>query len=170
MQHRRIECAGQKGGDLTGRSRAGVGTKRHLVVDGNGIPLAIALSAGHRHEMTMAQQTVEAIRVPRRRGRPRTRPGGLAADKGYDAGWFRRWLRGRGIRASIPRLSNRKRHPGRPPSLSKALSSHRWVVERTFAWLNSWRGIAVRYARRAYIYRGAIVLAAITICLNALLK
>lgn len=59
---------------------------------------------------------------------------------------------------------------GRPPSCSKALSGRRWIVEGTFAWLNSWRGIAVRCARRSYIYRGAIMLAAIAICLNALLK
>lgn len=118
----------------------------------------------------MARQTIEAIRVPRRTGRPRGRPGGLAADKGYDANWFRRWLRGRGIRASIGQLGCRKPRPGRPLLYDKKLSGRRWVVERTFAWLNSWRGISVRYARYSCIYLGGMMLAAILICLNALLK
>ena len=145
-------------------------TKRHLVVDGNGTPLAMTLSAGHRHEMTMARQTIEEIHVPKPVGRPRTRPGALAADKGYDASWFRDWLRSRGIRASIPRRSYGKPRPGRPVLYEKKLSGHRWVVERTFGWLNNWRGISVRYARYSYIYMGSMTLAAILICLNALLK
>jgi transposase len=155
---------------MTGRSRAGVTTKRHVVVDGNGIPLAMKLSAGHRHEMTMARQTIQEICVPRPVGRPRTRPDGLAADKGYDADWFRSWLRRRGIRSSIPLRSSRKARPGRPVLHDKKLSGRRWVVERTFGWLNNWRGISVRYARRSCIYMGSMTLAAILICLNALLK
>ena len=170
LQHRRLERSGQKRGDLTGRSRAGTTTKRHLVVEGNGIPLAISLSAGHRHEMTTARQTIEQIRVPRPTGRPRTRPGGLAGDKGYDANWFRDWLRRRRIRASIPRLSCRRTRPGRPVLYDERLSRRRWVVERTFGWLNNWRGILVRYARHSRIYMGSLTLAAILICLNALLK
>ena len=170
LQHRWLQRSGQKRGDLIGRSRGGVTTKRHIVVDGHGTPLAMSLSAGHRHEMTMACQTIEAIRVPRRTGRPRSRPDGLAADKGYDANWFRRWLRGRGIRASIAQLGSRKARPGRPLLYDKKLSGRRWVVERTFGWLNNWRAISVRYARQSYIYLGSMTVAAIFICIAALLK
>ncbi|NUB11509.1 transposase [Azospirillum brasilense] len=80
-----------------GRSRGGFGTKIHLVSDANGLPLAAVLSAGQRHELPFAVAALEAVRLPGRRGRPRTRPRQLAGDKGYSAPWFRRYPRQAGV-------------------------------------------------------------------------
>ena len=45
-----------------------------------------------RPEVNLAQETLERVRVPRRRGRPRKRPERLVADEAYDCDRFRGWL------------------------------------------------------------------------------
>jgi transposase len=66
-----------------GRSRGGYGSKIHPVCDGNGLPMAVTVTAGQRHESTQFEAVMGQVRVPRRRGRPRCRPRRLAGDKGY---------------------------------------------------------------------------------------
>ena len=75
------------------------GTKRHLVVDAHGIPLAVLVSAANVHDSKMMLATVDAIEPIRAktRGRPRRRPHKLHADKGYDYRHLRLALRKRGI-------------------------------------------------------------------------
>lgn len=96
----------------------------------------------------------------------------MAADKGYDSRPVRRWLRQRGVRASIPERQYRhRRKRGRPPQQDPALDSHRWVVERTFAWLNNcFRRLRVRYERLASSYCVLCALGRIIICLARLMK
>ena len=164
---RRLVCSGKKGGEATGRSRGGLTSRRHAVCDGNGIPLALHLSDGCCHDITQAVATLEQIRVPRRRGAPRTRPSGLAADKGYDSLAFRRYLTKRGIRHSIPRRNDpRRRLRGRPPAYHPELSHQRWLVERLFAFLNSFRRIVLRHETFAATYLGFLQVAAIVITMR----
>ena len=47
-------------------TKVGKGTKRMLVVDGNGIPLALSISRASKAEVKLAQETLERVRVPRR--------------------------------------------------------------------------------------------------------
>jgi transposase len=68
-----------------------------------------------------------------RRGRPRRRPRELFADRGYDHDIYRRQLRARGI---TPRIARRGVAHG------SGLGRHRWVVERSFAWLHASNGCA----------------------------
>lgn len=44
----------------------------------------------------------------------------------------------------------------------------RWVVERTFAWLNQIRRLRVRYEKRADIHEGLLLLGCVLICWNFL--
>lgn len=57
---------------------------------------------------------------------------------------------------------------GRPVSYDPVLYKNRNVVERPFAILKQWRGLAARYDRHAVTYRGAAVLGAIIVWLRAL--
>ena len=70
------------------------GSKYHLVVDRNGIPLAVRLSAANVHDSKLLEPLVDAIPAivgPRGRpGRPRFRPSKLHADKAYDSAEKRR--------------------------------------------------------------------------------
>ena len=140
-----------------------MGTKRHVVVDRQGLPLAVTLSASNVHDSKMLEETVDAIlplRQPgKRRGRPRKRPVKLHADKGYDYPRCRQALRARGI---IPRIARRGIES------SERLGRYRWVVERTLSWLNRFRRLKVRYERRADIHGAFLTLGCALICWRTL--
>jgi hypothetical protein len=79
-------------------------TKRHLVVDAHGIPLAVLVSAANVRDSMMILATVDAVEPIRAktRGSPRYRPHKLHADKGYDYRHFRLALRKRCISPASP--------------------------------------------------------------------
>jgi IS5 family transposase len=140
-----------------------LGTKRHIVVDRNGLPLAVTISASNVHDSKMLEETVDAIpplRLPgKTRGRPRKRPEKLHADKGYDYPRCRKALRQRGI---IPRIARRRIES------SERLGKYRWVVERTLSWLTRFRRLKVRYERQADVHRAFLTLGCALICWQAL--
>jgi len=107
-----------------------------LVADGNGLPIGFLLASASPHEVTLAVPTLQTVRVPRRRGgRPKQRPEELVADRAYDSERFRRWLRSRGIKHTIPSYLRRARNRpkrGRPVKAGTGYTE-RWKVERTFA-------------------------------------
>lgn len=107
---------------------------------------------------------------PGGRGRPRTRPDRLIADKGYSYPHCRRLLRERQILHTIPeRRDQRARRavrPGRPLVFEKAIYARRNVVERCINRLKQWRGPATRYEKRAANYRAMVVIASIVIWLD----
>jgi len=86
-------------------------------------------------------------------------PGQAAGDKGYDYPRCRRALRTRGI---CPRIARRG------VESSQRLGRHRYVVERSLAWLVGYRRLQVRYERRADILLGFVQLACALICLKHL--
>jgi IS5 family transposase len=133
------------------------------VVDRKGIPLAVTLSAANVHDSRRLEATLDAIppiRQPRgARGRPRHRPDKLHADKGYDFPRCRAACRTRGI---LPRIARRG------IDSSERLGRHRWVVERTLAWLNRFRRLTVRYERRADLHQAFLSLGCALICWQAL--
>ena len=129
------------------------------MVDRGGLPLALVLTGANRHDSMALTEVVDAIHpVRQRRGRPRKRPHKLHADKAYDCDRCRRDLRTRGI---TPRIARRGIES------SRQLGKHRWVVERTFAWINQFRRLAVRYERQADLYRAFLVLATALICFRS---
>ena len=150
---------GEKGGAATGPNptdRGRPGTKRHLLVDANGIPLAVRLSPANRHDSRLLAPVLDAVQPVRQcRGRPRRRPAKLHADKAYDHAACRRACRDRRI---VPRIARRGIDG------SERLGRHRWVVERTLAWFARFRRFAVRYERRADICEAFHHLAAAVIC------
>jgi transposase len=146
-------------------------TKFHLACDGRGRPLSIVVTPGQRHDSTQLEPVLDGIRVPRRgRGRPRTRPDRLIADKGYSYPRCRRVLRERQIPHTIPerrdQRAQRATRPGRPPLFDQAIYARRNVVERCINRLKQWRGLATRYEKRAVNYRAMLVLASIVLWLE----
>ena len=94
-----------------------------------------------------------------RPGRPRRRPAKLHGDKGYDYPRCRRALRRRGI---TPRIARRG------VESSSRLGRHRFVVERSLAWLVGCRRLQVRYERRGDILLAFLYLACALICFKHL--
>jgi transposase len=146
------------GPNPTDRGKAG--TKRHLVTDRTGIPLAALLTGANRHDSAVFEELIDAVPpIKRPSGQRRKRPAKLHADKAYDIPRCRRFLRRRGIRIRIARKGiDSSTHLGR----------HRWVVERTLAWLNRYRRLTVRYERRADIHQAFLTLGCALICCNFL--
>ena len=156
-----------------GRSRGGLTTKTHALVDGRGLPLVIAVTPGQANDSPALPLLLAELRVPRQGpGRPRTRPDALRGDKAYSARAHRAHLRSRGITAVIPepadQIANRRNkgsRGGRPVALDGEDYKNRNVVERAFNQFKNWRGIATRYDKHALVYRGGVVLAAILLWL-----
>lgn len=148
-------------------------SKAHLACDGKGRPLSIVITPGQRHDSTQLAPVLEGIRVPRpgRRGRPRTRPDRVIADKGYSYPRCRRLLRQRQIPHTIPerrdQRTRRAARPGRPLAFDKTVYARRNVVERCINRLKQWRGLATRYEKRAANYRAMVVIASIVIWLES---
>jgi transposase len=68
-----------------GRSRGGLSTKIHHLVDGRGLPLVIAVAAGHANDAPALLPLLAQLRVARPVGRARTRPDRLRGDKAYSS-------------------------------------------------------------------------------------
>jgi transposase len=147
-----------------GRSRGGYGTKLHLVVDGGGVPLAAGITAGQAHESKHLAATLERVRLPNGRGRPRTRPQRLAGDKAYSYPAVRAYLRRRGIRAVIPTRQDQRANP----RFDRNTYRRRNVIERCVGWLKENRRLATRYEKLAVNYLAVVKLAMIRQCLRLL--
>lgn len=142
-------------------------TKIHLVADGRGRALSLVITGGNINDTTMMTNVLARISVPRERGRARSRPDRVLADKGYPSKANRAWLRERGIATTIPerddQIAHRRRRPGRPIDFSPEQRERyrgRNVVERCFNELKQWRGIAMRSDKTARSYQAGICLAA----------
>jgi transposase len=129
---------------------------------------AFHLTAGQAGDAPAFADVMTRLRVPRRRGRPRTRPAAVLADKAYSSRAIRENLRRRGIRAVIPVTADQRGHRlrrgsrgGRPPAFDRETYKQRNTVERCINRLKQWRGIATRYEKTAAIYLAGLHVASI---------
>jgi transposase len=141
------------------------------VTEGQGLPLALLVTAANVSEVTVGLKVVDQVRVPQPKGRPKKRPTSLAADKSYDSADFRWELRRRGIQPSIPqrKLKNRRRRPGRLPQVHQ-VSQSRWKVERSHGWLDNWRRLVTRYDWYTDSYIAFLTIACFMVTLAKILQ
>lgn len=118
--------------------------------------------------MTLLEPTLENVRVPRiDGGAPRCKPDRIIADKGYDSDGLRHRLKQRGIELICPHRRSRRR-PATQDGRSLRRYRHRWIVERTIAWLSNFRRLVVRYERNLTMYQAFIHVACLLITLRRL--
>ena len=129
-----------------GRSRGGLTTKIHAVVDVNGLPIALKLTEGQAHDGRSAADMLDTI------GQGQI----LLADRAYDSDALRRDLAERGAWANV------KPMPGRLniPAFSSFLYRFRNLVERFFNKLKHFRAVATRFEKHDANYLALIKLAA----------
>lgn len=132
-----------------GRSRGGLTTKIHALVDAEGRPIALKLTEGQAHDGCSAEDMLETVREGTI----------LLADRAYDSNERRETLAKRGAWANIKPLSRRTT----PPAFSAYLYRHRNLVERFFNKLKHFRAVATRYDKRADNFLASIQLASLRI-------
>ncbi len=96
--HQHGACITRNRRQSMGRSRGGLTSKIHTVVDANGLPLRLALTAGEAHDNRLAGKLLSRLKSKTM----------LLADRGYDADWIRALAVKKGAWANIPPRCNRK--------------------------------------------------------------
>ncbi|WP_323716361.1 IS5 family transposase [Paracoccus aminovorans] len=139
-------AGGKKGGPdhAIGRSRGGLTSKIHVVVDESGLPVRLALTAGQASDKAAASTLLEQL------------PAAIVvADRGYDWQHLIDLVGQRGGQAHIPTQRDRKVQRSVAPEIYRK----RNLVERFFCKLKHFRRIATRYDKLARNFLAAVALA-----------
>ena len=136
-----------------GRSRGGLTTKIHALVDANGLPVRLKLSEGQAHDGRSAADMLDGLSAGQI----------LLGDSGYDSDALRQDLNGRGAWANIKPMPTRKR----VPAFSRFLYRYRNRVERFFNKIKHFRAIATRYEKHDANYIALIKLASVRIWMRS---
>jgi transposase len=134
--HQHGACIARNQRQSMGRSRGGLTSKIHALVDANGLPIRLALSPGEAHDNRLAGKLLSRLKSGSM----------LLAERGYDADWIRGLAMKKGAWANIPPKSNRSD----PICFSPHLYRARNRVERCFNRIKQCRrgGDALRHACR----------------------
>lgn len=144
------------GGDQIGPNptdRAKSGTKKSLLVDGQGGPLSLIVAPANVNDHLLLEETLETIVVQP----PEVTPAearNLCLDGGYNNEPSRQVVAATDYQPHI--------RPGGIEEIDKKEKKHkprRWVVERTFAWLSKCRGLIIRYETKSENYEALLQLA-----------
>ena len=143
--------------------RAKSGTKRSLLTDGDGVPLALAVAGANVHDMRLVAPTLRGFALKR----PRPKRGGrlqhFCGDKGYDYAEVRALLDRRGYTLHIAVRGDAapvcRSHP--------RYRARRWVVERSHSWMNRFRRLLIRWEKKAAHYEAFLHFACALITFRA---
>jgi transposase len=150
--HQHGACITRNRRQSMGRSRGGLTSKIHALVDTNGLRVRLALTAGEAHDNRLAGKLLSRLRSGAM----------LLADRGYDADWIRTLATEKGAWANIPPRSNRNY----PICFSPYLYRARNQVERFFNKIKHCRRVGTRYDRLAANYLAFVQLASIRLWLR----
>jgi transposase len=128
-----------------GRSRGGLTTKIHALVDAEGLPIGLKLTEGQAYDGHSAEDMLGGLSDGQI----------LLADRAYDSDALRRMLAERGAWANVKPMPNRKQRLAFSPFLYR----YRNLVERFFNKLKHFRAVATRYDKRADNFLAGIKLA-----------
>ena len=149
----KVPTAGEKTADkAVGRTRGGLNTKLHTIVDGLGNPVAFLLSAGNDHDSTHAIQLLEQVNINASR---------ILADRAYGASSIRAYIGEQGASYVIPPKSN----VPDPCPVDWHLYKERHLVECFFQKIKWFRRIATRYDKLDASFLAFVYLAAIAVLL-----
>lgn len=127
-----------------------------MLVEAAGIPLTVVAEAANMNDMCIVgENLMELDDLPVRRPSPRKHPQGMCMDKGYDYPIVRQVVALFGFQAHI-------RSRGEEAAAKKRGRRHRprrWVVERTHSWMNRFRELLVRWAKKERNYVAMLHLA-----------
>ena len=142
-----------------GKTKVGKGMKLELVVEGSGLPLGLATAAANISEQELLLPALDDVPLEIPQDTP------VIADKGHDSDPLRDDLKKAGFEPIIPHRSNRVR-PSRNDGRRLKRYRHRWLVERTNAWIHCYRALAVRWSHYSFMYVGLVYLSFIHMALQ----
>jgi putative transposase len=151
------------GGQATGANptdRAKQGTKRSLLVEAKGVPLAIEVGPANRHDVKMLAATLDGVVVERPEPSEEEKQN-LCLDKGYAGEPSQQVAEARGYEVHVPDKANAKQKRKRQGGRRKA---RRWVVEVAHSWLNRFRRLLVRWEKKKANYLSMLYFACAIIC------
>ena len=119
-----------------------------MLTEASGIPLAIIVAGANVNDFKLTRQTFENIQV----NKPDGKKVNACMDKGYDYNEVREILEEFGYTAHI-RARGEEAKKLKKGTLKKA---RRWVVERTHSWINRFRGLLIRWCKKAENYLGML--------------
>ncbi|QPF82001.1 IS5 family transposase [Bradyrhizobium genosp. L] len=151
--HQHGACIKWNQRQLMGRSRGGLTSKIHAVVDANGLPVRLALTRGETHDNRLAGKLLSRLKSGSM----------LLADRGYDADW----IRGSPCGEAHGPISPPKRNRSNPINFSPYLYRDRNRIERFFNRIKQCRRVATRYDKLAANYLAFVQLASIRLWLRA---
>jgi transposase len=129
-----------------GRSRGGLTTKIHVLVDANGLPITLKLTPGQAHDGRSATDMLGNLG-----------PGQiLLADRAYDSDALRADVQAQGAWANVKPMPNRVNIP----AFSSFLYRYRNLVERFFNKIKHFRAVATRFEKHDANYLALVKLAA----------
>ncbi|MDA9504733.1 transposase [Bradyrhizobium sp. CCBAU 11386] len=135
-----------------GRSRGGLTSKIHALVDANGLPVRLAVTPGEAHDNRLAAKLLSRLRAGSM----------LLADRGYDADWIRELVIKKGAWANIPP----KRNHEKPICFSPYLYRARNLIERFCNMIKQCRRVATGYDKLAANYLAFVQLGSIRLWLR----
>ena len=154
--HQQAATAKKGGADADhclGRSRGGLTTKIHAVVDAQGLPIRLGLTTGQAHDGQIADTLLNQLG-----------PHAIVlADKAYDADRIRQLIQDHGATPNIPPKSNRRWKP----CFSRRLYRERNLIERFFSKLKHFRRVATRYDKLAANFLAMVQLASMRLWMRA---
>ena len=138
--------------------RSKLGSKRHILVDKEGIPLSTIITSANTHDVTVAIDTVDSMVIKRRQSyklidRNKRKKQNLCLDKAYHSKEVEQEIIKRGY---IPHIRHRRE---KEKQFKKKHPARRWVVERTNSWHNRFRKLFTRYEKKEENYLGLVQLA-----------
>ena len=126
-----------------------MGTKRSILTDEKGIPLAVVLSGANTHDVKLLADTLDGVVITRPETSSKA-PQNLCLDAGYTG--HQDEVEVRGYTAHIRPRGEEKKELERNPNFR----ARRWVVEVTHSFLNRFRKLLVRFEKKAANYLALI--------------
>ena len=160
LHRRQLSISGCRLKRDVGKCRAGNATKLMAVADSMGLPIAVRIADGSRHDVSMVEETLDEVVTD-------NLPNKLIGDKAFDSAKLAQMLCDqRFVELIAPKRKGtyRRKQDGR----SLRRYKRRWKVERLFAWLKRYRRIAMRWEFKAINYLGFVQLAASLIVLKTI--
>jgi IS5 family transposase len=142
-----------------GKTKVGKGMKLEVVVEASGLPLGLQTAAADVSEQQLLMPALDDVPIPVPPGTP------VIADKGHDSDPLRDELEAEQLVPIIPHRKNRVK-PSRNDGRRLRRYRHRWLIERTNAWLHCYRAVATRWAYYSFMYVGLVYVSFIHMALQ----